>query len=72
MRKRSPHAVLCVFAWGGVAVMLVVEAYMAYVWPYHGLSMKKDMLLALPPLAVWLAAAIWFTIQARKGGKREK
>lgn len=70
MKKRSPYAVLCVFAWG--VVMLVVEAYMAYVWLYHGLSMKKDMLLALPPLAVWLAAAIWFTIRARKGGKKGK
>ena len=66
---------LAVFCWFGSLCVGVLEAHMFRMlrsFPELADILHRNMLLIGLLLAVWLAAAVWFTIQVKKSGKNGK
>lgn len=69
MLQTKFYKLLSILCWVCTAMAAALEVYMILlVKKYPEIeSFHRNALLVLPLPLLWLAASIWFTIQARKG-----
>lgn len=66
--NRSFYLLMCVFCWLGCSIASVLELYMVYMMfriPEVEVF-RRNVLLVLPLLLLWLVSAVWFTVRFRR------
>lgn len=69
MKSNLFYKLLSILCWVVTALTVSLEIYMVLLMKHFPEieSFRKNTLLILPLPLLWLAASIWFTVQARKG-----